>query len=135
MKDIYSVRKVFATREGLQGHRTASGFVIPSAKLSRQIPFVALPDTRALGLHVLIYNPLNGFETIATVLDVGPHFTDDADYVFENKEPRAQAHTFSNPSGIDLGETVWMRLGMKDNGPVEWRFLIDSYLLRLVRLW
>lgn len=137
MDGIYTIHKVWATREGLQGKPTASGFVIPKSNI--QIPFVALPSVKALGCHVLVYNPVNGFSTIAMVMDVGPHFTDDDDYVFGKSVygPRAVnvfvEKSITNPAGIDLGEIVWKRLGMKDNGFVEWRFLVDSYLLNLVK--
>lgn len=148
MFDLYSIRKVFATREGLQGKETASGYRIP-IKGSRVecVPFVALPSEKALGAHILIHNPQTGFSTIAVVLDVGPHFTDDDAYVFgiPTLEPQwgllpiglpkaVDAHIqghITNPAGIDLSEVVWNRLGMKDNGIVEWRFLTDSYLENL----
>ena len=136
-QQLRSTRKVFATREGLPGSLTASGFRIPIASQHHiQVPFVALPAERALGCHILINNPATGFSCIAVILDVGPHFTDDDAYVFSAHQPRAiAAHILrrtTNEAGIDLGETVWNRLGMKDNGEVEWRFLVDSYLENLV---
>lgn len=75
--------RVFATREGLEGQRTSSGYLIDTI-----VNFVALPHVKALGRHVRIYP--DGYKqygdfhgVLAQVLDVGPH--SDADpYVFQN---------------------------------------------------
>lgn len=40
---------VKATREGLLGHGTASGYII-----DRVVPFVALPSTKAIGRFVKV---------------------------------------------------------------------------------
>ena len=55
--------RVKATREGLQGHKTASGYIADQI-----VSFVALPDTKALGRHVRVINPINGRSVIAQVL-------------------------------------------------------------------
>jgi hypothetical protein len=114
---------VRATREGLVGHRTASGYVIDTV-----VPFVALPDVEALQRFVKVMNPANGRTTIAIVLDVGPWNTNDVAYVLGGARPQAESGTDStgrktNGAGIDLGERVWHQLGLLDNGNVSWEFL------------
>lgn len=119
---------VKATREGLVGGLSASGYVIDEI-----VHFVALPCRAALGRHVRLTNPANGKTTIAQVLDVGPHLQHDHEYVFEGKRPKSEAGfktvrgqvvpAKTNGAGIDLGEAVWQALGMTDNGPVEWEFV------------
>ena len=96
---------VKATREGLVGRETASGYVIDTV-----VPFVALPSTKALGKAVRIANALNGNTCVAIVLDVGPFNEHDDAYVFGGAWPLAETQTTggdgapSNGSGIDLGE-------------------------------
>lgn len=128
---------VKATREGLIGGRTSSGYVVDEV-----VPFVALPSTRALQKFVHLRNPKNGKTCYAVVLDVGPwnggrikkgltgHIinTDDDRYVFGRARPQAETGIDwrgrkTNGAGIDLGEKVWKLLDMRDNGPVEWEFL------------
>lgn len=131
---------VLATREGLIGGRTASGYIVDAT-----VPFVALPSTLALRQRVRVFNPKNGKECIAVVLDVGPWNVGDHTYVFQTdtleKQPwimptgtipkgiRPQAETGTdlygrptNKAGIDLGEAVWKALGMTDNSEVWWEF-------------
>lgn len=115
--------RVKATREGLIGQRTASGYVIDAV-----VPFVALPSQRALGLFVRLTNPASQRTSLAVVLDVGPWNTADEAYVFRGCRPAAEAgHSISgqgtNGAGIDLGEKVWQKLGMVDNADVEWEFV------------
>lgn len=115
--------RVKATREGLLGQLTASGYVIDT-----HVPFVALPARRALGQFVRITNPSNGKSVLAVVLDIGPHFTHDEAYVFQGFRPAAETGkkedgTRMNGAGIDLGEVVWNQLGMMDNSDVEWSFI------------
>lgn len=115
--------KVKATREGLVGQFTASGYVI-----DRHVAFVALPSHRALGRFVRVTNPLNGLSTIAQVLDVGPFNEHDDAYVYGLARPAAESGQSvsgkgTNGAGIDLGERVWILLGMTDNTEVEWEFL------------
>ena len=115
--------RVKATREGLVGNKTASGYII-----DRIVPFIALPSTKALGKFVRLHNPATGLQTIAIVLDVGPWNEHDDDYVFSNKRPRAEFSAdergrITNKAGIDLGEKVWQNLGMLGNTEVEWEFL------------
>ena len=115
--------RVKATREGLVGGKTASGYVVDTV-----VPFVALPSARALGKFVRVSNPRNGRQCIAIVLDVGPWNEHDDNYVFSNARPHAECGVDSrgritNSAGIDLSEKVWKLLGMVDNSDVEWEFL------------
>lgn len=114
---------VKATREGLIGSKTSSGYVIDTV-----VSFVALPSTRALHRHVRVRNPLNGRAVIAEVLDVGPFNVADSAYVFGNERPQAESGVSvsgkgTNKAGIDLGEKVWKELGMVGNDNVEWEFI------------
>jgi hypothetical protein len=114
---------VKATREGLIGDRTASGYVIDSV-----VPFVALPAEKAIGRFVKVLNRATLKACYAIVLDVGPWNEHDDAYVFAGHRPQAETGTDStgrktNGAGIDLGQKVWLELGMTDNGPVEWEFL------------
>lgn len=112
---------VKATREGLLGKTTASGYVVCD-----RVPFVALPSTKALYRAVRI--KANGKSVIAMVLDVGPWNEKDDQYVFGGGRPAAESGKdtrgrLTNSAGIDLGEYVWRKLGMKDNAPVQWEFI------------
>lgn len=109
---------VKATREGLSGGHTASGWII-----SDFVPYVALPSEAALRQWVFVTNPLNGKSIKALVLDVGPHHINDDVYVFMGARPRAESDPGSNKAGIDLGEVVWNYLEMKDNTNVDWKFV------------
>jgi hypothetical protein len=114
---------VKATREGLVGGKTASGYVIDTV-----VPFVALPSTHALGKFVRVTNPITGKSTMAIVLDVGPWNTHDDAYVLQGERPKAETATDEfgrspNGAGIDLGEKVWHALGMMDNTNVTWEFV------------
>lgn len=140
--------RVKATREGLLGKSTASGYHIDLA-----VPFVALPSTRALGMFVRLRNPLNARTALAIVLDVGPWNEHDDAYVFQpatdsrmqdamlpERRPAAEQgeHVVYfngkpyqrtdlakvNRAGIDLGEKVWHQLGMSGNTDIEWEFVL-----------
>lgn len=125
--------RVKATREGLIGGKTASGYIIDTV-----VPFVALPSTKALGRFVKIQ--ANGHTVLAIVLDVGPWNEHDDEYVFQiltndttawgmpPVRPSAESGTDergrkTNGAGIDLGEAIWRSLGMTDNGLVSWEFI------------
>lgn len=117
------MKVVKATREGLVGRKTASGYTIDHV-----VPFVALPSTKALGSFVRLFNPANGKSCLAIVLDVGPWNEHDEEYVFGASRPAAESGTdtrgrHTNGAGIDLGEKVWQRLGMTDNTEVHWEFI------------
>jgi hypothetical protein len=114
---------VKATREGLVGHSTATGWVIDTITM-----FVALPSHKALGKNVRIVNPANGKECIAEVKDIGPWNTHDNNYVFGGARPLSESGISvsgngTNDAGIDLGEAVWMALEMRDNSDVSWEFV------------
>lgn len=116
-------QNIKATREGLIGRSTSSGYVI-----CPHVPFVALPDVGALYRAVLVTNQANGKSCAALVLDVGPWNEHDCNYVEGGARPGAETGTdergrTTNHAGIDLGEYVWRQLEMKDNGLVTWVFL------------
>ncbi len=114
---------VKATREGLPGGKTSSGYIIDDL-----VPFVALPSSAALRQWVNVENPLNGKRIRALVLDVGPWNVNDNAYVFGGQRPAAErgldmSHNGkTNGAGIDLGQVVWNALGMVDNGDVSWEW-------------
>jgi len=113
---------VKATREGLVGGKTSSGYIVDTV-----VPFVALPAVAALRQWVRVVNPANGKSIRALVLDVGPWNEHDHAYVFGGARPHAESGTdtrgrTTNKAGIDLGEAVWKALGMTDNGIVLWEF-------------
>lgn len=115
--------KVKATREGLIGEKTASGYIIDNV-----VPFVALPSVHALHKFVKVINPKNDKFTLAIVLDVGPWNEYDDNYVFKGARPAAESGIdtrgrATNRAGIDLGEAVWNKLEMKDNDNVLWEFI------------
>ena len=114
---------VKATREGLIGQKTATGWTI-----SKHVPYVALPSHAALHQWIVVQNASNGKFIAAIVLDVGPWNEDDDEYVFGTARPLAETGTdtrgrATNHAGIDLGEFVWDYLEMVDNGEVSWGFL------------
>jgi hypothetical protein len=115
--------RVLATREGLDGSKTSSGYVIDDV-----VPFVALPSTKALHRFVRVTNPATHNSTIAVVLDVGPWNEHDDAYVFQGNRPLAESGISvsgrgTNRAGIDLGGFVWKALGMVDNAQVDWEFI------------
>lgn len=126
---------VKATREGLSGKKTATGYPIDD-----HVPFVALPSPEALRQMVTVINPRTGLSCKAFVLDVGPWNIRDNAYVFQAatltddpilpaniKRPQAESGAdmtgrTTNGAGIDLGEFVWKALGMTNNDLVSWKF-------------
>jgi hypothetical protein len=140
--------RVFATREGLVGARTANGHVI-----HERDHFVALPSRRGLaprdsGDYTVKICAGNGRCEWAPVWDVGPWNTTD-DYWnpsgirqswpdLPQGRPQAQAayddeyhdgldqfgREVLNPAGIDLADgTFWDGLGLRDNGWVTVTYL------------
>jgi hypothetical protein len=117
-----------ATREGLPGQKTASGWTI-----NNSVPFVALPSHAALRQWVRITNQAVVDAGVprsikALVLDVGPWNENDDAYVFGGARPQAETGVDgfgrkTNGAGIDLGEAVWQALGMQDNSVVSWEFV------------
>ena len=119
-------QRVYATREGELGKRTATGHTITAASL-----FVALPHPRALGKHVEVRYRERAI--VVPVLDVGPWNIDD-DYWTSSARPAAERsrgyyRAPSNRAGIDLSDAVFAALGMRDNDWVEWRFVHKGYLV------
>jgi hypothetical protein len=115
------IKTVKATREGLIGGKTSSGYIIDT-----HVPFVALPHVHALFKAVRV--KANNKSIIALVLDVGPWNIHDDAYVFGDARPQAETGTdlfnrATNHAGIDLGEYVWNYLGMKGNVDVSWEFV------------
>lgn len=114
---------VKATREGLVGGKTATGYLVDAI-----VPFVALPAAAALRQWVIVTNPANGKSIRALVLDVGPWNINDNAYVFGGARPAAErgldvSHNgTTNGAGIDLGEAVWAALDLRDNTLVSWEF-------------
>lgn len=135
-----------ATREGLIGGKTSTGYLVDV-----HVPFVALPSVAALRQWVLLYNPANQRSCRALVMDVGPWNEHDHAYVFQpatlNRygipwhdrtlaaenlavpvvRPQAESGKdtrgrTTNHAGIDLGERVWELLGMVDNSEIAWEF-------------
>ncbi|MGH3771026.1 MAG: hypothetical protein ACRDRW_06480 [Pseudonocardiaceae bacterium] len=140
--------RVFATREGLVGGRTANGHVI-----HKRDHFVALPSRRGLsprgsGDYTVKVCASNGRCEWAPVWDVGPWNTAD-DYWnpsdvrrswsdLPRGRPQAQAayedeyhdgldqfgREVRNPAGIDLADgTFWDGLGLRDNSWVTVTYL------------
>lgn len=134
---------VKATREGIIGGKTASGYIVDLIT-----PYVALPSPAALRQWVSLYNMLTRQGCRALVLDVGPWNVHDEAYVFQpltldhyglpitgalqpqGIRPQSESGydmtkpvaRKTNGAGIDLGERVWKALGMVDNGLVSWEF-------------
>lgn len=137
--------RIFATREGLAGHRTANGH-----RITRRDRFVALPSWRVLNeageRDYQVRITYRGRSVVAPVWDVGPWNTHD-DYWSSKREmwpdlprgmPQAQAARLLGynrgrdefgrrpnlPNGIDLADgTFWDDLGMSEGGWVEVTFL------------
>lgn len=131
--------RVFATREGGVGLKTASGHVI-----TENDRFVALPSFTALNKRVRI--AYKGKSAVVPVLDVGPWNNND-DYWMPSDQrsfkglprgvPQAQAafkdkvndgksgmgETVTVPTGIDIGDGTWADLGLTGNDYVDVTFL------------
>ncbi len=140
--------RIYATREGLVGRRTANGHVI-----TPRDQFVALPSWRSLsskgGYEYKVRLSYKGRSVVVPVWDVGPWNTHD-DYWSTNRQmwrdlprglPEAQA-AYQNgynggrdefgrrpnlPNGIDIADgTFWDSLGMTDWGWVDVTFLWEG---------
>lgn len=140
--------RIYATREGLVGRRTANGHVIRPRD-----QFVALPSWRALssrgGNEYQVRLSYKGRSVVVPVWDVGPWNTRD-DYWSTNRQmwqdlprgvPEAQAahqqgynggrDEFGRkpnlPNGIDIADgTFWDSLGMRDEDWVDVTFLWEG---------
>jgi hypothetical protein len=119
-------QRVFATREGEIGRRTATGLTIAPESL-----FVALPHPCALGRQVEVR--YRNRAIVVPVLDVGPWNVHDA-YWEASGRPAAERglgayRTPVNRAGIDLSDAVFAALGLPDNDLVEWRFVHRGFVL------
>ena len=118
-------QRVLATREGLVGRRLACGDLIRPGDL-----FVALPHPAALRKDVELRY---GTRTVVVpVRDVGPWNVND-DYWTTGRRPAAERGSGayrkpSNQAGIDLSDATFTALGLRDNAPVEWRFVHRGYV-------
>lgn len=65
----------------------------------------------------------NGRNCFAQWEDCGPWVTDDWEYVYGNKPPKA---TQNNSAGIDLSPAVRDFLGMRSHQKVHWRFVEEN---------
>ncbi len=135
---------IFATRQGLVGHRTANGHIIRPRDR-----FVALPSWRALSPkgsnQYQVRLTYKGRSVVVPVWDVGPWNTND-DYWSPNRYysdlpvglPMAQAAYFDgynggrdvfgrrirSPNGLDIADgTFWDDLGMTRSDWVQVTFL------------
>jgi hypothetical protein len=118
-------QRVFATREGLTGHKLACGDLIQDGAM-----FVALPHRSALHRDVEIR--YRDRIAVVPVLDVGPWNTDDA-YWETGARPAAERGQGAyrrpvNRAGIDLSDGVFFALGLRDNDFLEWRFVHRGYI-------
>jgi len=118
-------QRVFATREGMTGHKLACGDVIRDGAM-----FVALPHRSALHRDVEIR--YRDRVAVVPVLDVGPWNTDDP-YWETNARPAAELGRGAyrkpvNRAGIDLSDGVFFALGLRDNDFLEWRFVHRGYI-------
>jgi len=98
-----------------------------------------LGNRKESSLHVPWFETYKGFKTIlknrwieikfgeticyAQWQDVGPHESDDFNYVFGNSESK---NTLGVKAGIDLSPAVRDCLEMKTNGRVGWKFISDD---------
>jgi hypothetical protein len=143
-QEIAPTYRVFATREGLVGHRTANGHLIDSRD-----HFVALPSWSVLSpkgtSQYAVRLTYNGRSVIAPVWDIGPWNTKD-DYWNPSRRysdlpvgrPMAHAAYYDDynggrdesgrnvrePNGIDIADgTFWDDLGMTSSDYVLVTFL------------
>lgn len=118
-------QRVFATREGLTGHRLATGDIIRSGAL-----FVALPHPSAL--HRDVELRYRDRVAVVPVLDVGPWNVDDP-YWRTGQRPAAEGgrgayRKPANTAGIDLSDAAFASLGLRDNDVLDWRFVHRGYV-------
>ena len=118
-------QRVFATREGLEGGRLATGEIIRAGDM-----FVALPHRSALHRDVVLR--YRDKVEVVPVRDVGPWNTDDA-YWTTGSRPAAERgkgayRKPANAAGIDLSDATFAALGLKDNDFLEWRFVHRGYI-------
>jgi hypothetical protein len=126
IKDPDGWQTVSASREGLVGETTATGY-----KIKADSVFVALPHTNALGKIVAVkYGRLT---VVCPVRDVGPWSIYD-DYWKKGRPPQAESGRrlprkwgkARNKAGIDLSDGLWDLLGIERGVgivDVKWKFM------------
>jgi hypothetical protein len=148
--------RIYATREGLVGAKTANGHIIQSRD-----HFVALPSGTVLDCNgcstytVTLKNPANGLSVTERIYDVGPWNTKDNYWHTPRAEftslalglPEAQAayqngfnggkdefgRLVSNPAGIDLADgTFWDSLGLSGNAWIDVTFNMETIVTNVV---
>ena len=119
---------VMASREGLVGHKTASGLVIKSTSM-----FAALPSRKALGRTIRVEYKDKVIEV--PVLDVGPWNVNDEYWIGSNRPaaergvrlpPMSKYGRPKNKAGLDLSDAAWDALGIPRKLGVEyvvWAFV------------
>ena len=103
--------------QGWSGHKPEASRVIPWFTRMRPLP----GKTVLKGRWIQIYYEKRS--CYAQWEDCGPWVTDDFDYVFGNKRPKA---TQNGAAGIDLSPSVRDYLGVSSGKKVHWRFVEDS---------
>lgn len=146
--------KVFATREGLVGGRTANGHVIVQRDWFAALPSVrGLADRGSGNRSVKVCHGGNGRCVFLPVWDVGPWNTQDDFWNHRRQmfkglprgKPAAQAayrdgfhsakdefgRRVANPAGIDLADgAFWDGLGLTDNSWVDVTYLWTGRAVR-----
>ncbi len=150
IKATHPTYRIYATREGLVGQRTANGHIIQSRD-----HFVALPSNTVLDCNgcstytVTLKNPSTGATVTEKIYDVGPWNTKDNYWHTPRAEfsslalglPEAQAayqngfnggkdefgRLVANPAGIDLADgTFWDSLGLSGNTWIDVTFNMET---------
>lgn len=129
VRDLDGWNKVKATREGLVGHKTASGHLIEEDDI-----FVALPHPKVLGRYVVV--KYGNMIIAAEVKDVGPHSIGDAYWETGSRPLSEQGKRIpkrwgkaKNGAGIDLSNGLWDELDIERGVgivEVEWKLLSDK---------
>ena len=147
MNEVAPSYRIYATREGLVGYKTANGH-----RIREYDQFVALPSWRSLssldGYEYQVRITYKGRSKVVPVWDVGPWNTND-DYWSTNRQawrdlprgkPQAQAAYYDGynngrdgrgrkinlPNGIDIADGTFWDLGLEDNDWVEVTFLWEG---------
>lgn len=103
--------------QGWSGHKPEASRVIPWFTRMRPLP----GKTVLKGRWIQIYYEKRS--CYAQWEDCGPWVTDDFDYVFGSKRPKA---TQNGAAGIDLSPSIRDYLGVSSGKKIHWRFVEDS---------
>jgi hypothetical protein len=112
---------------GVDDPKKRDGFLPAGFRPKRNPFYCALPCSdaacRAAGLETIhgrwVEVRVGDRSCFCQVEDVGPWFTDDRDYVFSGRRPRAET---DGRAGIDLSPAVRDFLGLSGKDLVDWRF-------------